>query len=450
MQSFLAIGSLLATAVFTHAAPSSLFPRAILKPTEDPFYQPPTDLGSLQPGEIIRSRTTPGPIGAAQQYTSINIQTSYQLLYRTTDALGNASAAAVTIIIPHNPSYDKVLAYQTAYDSSDPNCSPSYTLQQKSNETTYDPLFMAAALEKGWIVSTSDYEGLEAQYVAGLVAGYATLDSVRATLASGSVTGVSSNATYALWGYSGGALASEWALELQPSYAPELKFAGAALGGLTPNVTTVLQHVNKSIFAYQAFAGINGIAKAYPNVSDYVAQTLIPEKAAEYHAINFQCTNDTNAQNRLDFQDISTYFKGGFAALNDPIPQSVITYGASMGFRATPQAPLYVYKAIGDEISPVADTDALVSKYCAAGATIQYARNAVGEHVAEAILGSGGAFGFLMDRFEGKAVTPGCVTENVAVSSLDVSSFEGFGTELLAVLAVLLLQPLGPRSLQGI
>lgn len=200
MRPLLAVGSLLATAAFTFAAPSPLIPRAILKPSEDPFYQPPTNLASLQPGEIIRSRTTPGPIGAAQQYTSINIQTSYQLLYRTTDALGNASAAACTIIIPHNPSYDKVLAYQTAYDSSDPNCSPSYTLQQKSNETTYDPLFMAAALEKGWIVSTSDYEGLEAQYVAGLVAGYATLDSVRATLASESVTGVLPNATYALWG----------------------------------------------------------------------------------------------------------------------------------------------------------------------------------------------------------------------------------------------------------
>jgi hypothetical protein len=47
-----------------------------------------------------------------------------------------------------------------------------------------------------------------------------------------------------MWGYSGGSLATEWAAELQPTYAPELNFAGAALGGLVPNITSVLKTIN--------------------------------------------------------------------------------------------------------------------------------------------------------------------------------------------------------------
>jgi hypothetical protein len=187
-------------------ATPTVLAQTILKPTQNPFYQPPTDLSGYAPGDIIRSRPTPGPIGAAQKYFPIYIQSSFQILYRTTSALGDPVASMVTILIPYNAPCNKILAYQTAYDSSDPNCSPSYTLQQASDLTTYDPIFMAAALQKGWVVSTADYEGLQAQFVSGLMSGQGTLDSIRATLASGSLTGVRKDAVYALWGYSGGAL----------------------------------------------------------------------------------------------------------------------------------------------------------------------------------------------------------------------------------------------------
>ena len=78
------------------------------------------------------------------------------------------------------------------------------------------------------------------------MSGYATLDGIRATFNASDLYGMSSNSTYAMWGYSGGALASEWAAELQVQYAPEMRFSGAALGGLTPNITSVLWTINRS------------------------------------------------------------------------------------------------------------------------------------------------------------------------------------------------------------
>jgi hypothetical protein len=38
-------------------------------------------------------------------------------------------------------------------------------------------------------------------------------------------------------------------MELQASYAPELKFVGAAIGGVTPNVPNVYNSINHGPFA---------------------------------------------------------------------------------------------------------------------------------------------------------------------------------------------------------
>jgi hypothetical protein len=54
-------------------------------------------------------------------------------------------------------------------------------------------------------------------------------------------------------------LATEWATELQALYAPDLSFSGAALGGLTPNITTVLLSANGQSAAGLIPAGILGL-----------------------------------------------------------------------------------------------------------------------------------------------------------------------------------------------
>lgn len=82
-----------------------------------------------------------------------------------------------------------------------------------------------------------------------MVSGHSTIDSIRAAFHANSTLGwhIAADARYAMWGYSGGALASEWAAELQVQYAPEMNFSGAALGGLTPNVTSVLFSINGGV-----------------------------------------------------------------------------------------------------------------------------------------------------------------------------------------------------------
>lgn len=267
--------------------------------------------------------------------------------------------------------------------------------------------------------------------------GYATLDSVRATFKEAANSGLSANARYAMWGYSGGSLASEWAAELQPSYAPELNFAGAALGGLIPNVTSVLSTINGGPFAGLAFSGIYGLSKAYPNLTTFVQNDLIPSKSAEFYKIANGCLSQ--AASGGAFKNVYSYFKDGSRTTSQPIPKSVLAAGGQMGTHGVPQMPLFVYKAVADEISPGKDTDALVTKLCNAGAKIEYHKDILGEHISEAITGGPSALAWIKERLDGEPVSnAGCKTEVVALTSLDIETVGALGGELVALLQSLL------------
>lgn len=246
-----------------------------------------------------------------------------------------------------------------------------------------------------------------------------------------------------MWGYSGGALANGWAVELQPSYAPELRIEGAALGGTVPSVANTLKTINRGPFAGLAFSGINGLSKAYPNFTGWLDQNLVPSKREQFFDIATSCL--TGAGTQGIFQDVYSYFINGQNSLNEAVPASIVGRETTLGLRDTPLTPLYIYKAVGDEVSPVGDTDALVAKYCAQGGTIEYHRDLVGEHVTEAIFGSANAFGWVADRLRGEPVsTRGrCVTNNVIVSAINPNTAALLGAEVVAALKLLLGGELG-------
>lgn len=417
----------------------NLLRRAVVNPQDDAFYAAPANLSAYAPGDIIRSRPVPNSLAILGTFP-VNIKQADQLLYRTTDAKGNPQAVVTTVIVPTNADYTKHLSYQIEYDSAWTGCNPSVALQQgldpDSFAAQYSILLYIAALNQGWVVSTSDYEGSQAAFTAGKQAGQATLDSIRAVLKSESITGVVPTATNCMWGYSGGALASEWAAELRSSYAPELNIAGAALGGLTPNVAEVVHTINQGPFAGLAPAGIRGLAAAYPELADYLNEHLVPWKRGYFDRVLSQCT----ISDALDFvfQDIFSYFDNGEAILTDDIPLAVIKDGGTMGLHGTPDIPLHVYKAINDEVSLVADTDALVAQYCAAGVSISYEREELAEHLFEAVTGSAGALRFLIDRFNGVAPQQGCTTTSTATEVLDPANAPLYGQTIFDDLAALL------------
>jgi hypothetical protein len=398
-----------------------------LPPSKDPWYTAPADYESAIPGTILRVRAAPGNLTSSIP----RLAAAYNILYRTTDSRYLPAWAVTTLLIPQAPQNNShganaLLSYQIPYDSANVDYSPSYLLQSYLAARAAPILEIYQALSAGWYVNVPDYEGPLASYTAGVLSGHSTLDSVRAVLHAG--YGLSSNTSevkYAMWGYSGGALASEWAAELQVQYAPELNFAGAALGGLTPDVLNVINACNAQPCANQLPQGILGLISQFPDAEAYVRSQLRPSGPTNSSGF-LAVRNISTALEQVRFTNvnISSYFiSGSIANLTaNPILQRVVNSNGRMGYHGVPTIPLFVYKSINDELSPVIDTDRLVDKYCAVGASIQYERNTIGNHAQGFLNGNPDAFKFLTGVLSPNASVIPYNTCNTRNTSFNVSA----------------------------
>ncbi|QPG95518.1 hypothetical protein C2857_001050 [Epichloe festucae Fl1] len=380
----------LALALTARAAPAL--------PSVDPFYAVPDGLEKVSPGTILRHRTPPSRIGSPGRL--LKLRSSHQILYRTTDSLRRATATVLTVLVPPNANLSRILSYQVAEDAASINCAPSYALQlgAAANASATAALLdlgnIESALRRGWVVIAPDFLGPRAAFLANELAGNAVLDGVRAAFNSRPFTGIAAEAeagagadgpTVVLWGYSGGSLASMWAAELQPAYAPGLRIAGVAAGGAVPNITTVVSTVNGSPFAGLIPSGVLGLAAEY-DFDFLIDQHLLPRHRREFYGARDMCL----AGDILAYagRDVVGMFDDRSLVYTHPVAVDILARNA-LG-RRVPGAgtPLYVYKAVGDEISPVGETDRLVDAYCAGGATVQYERVLLSGHALLAVSGA--------------------------------------------------------------
>ncbi|KAK9772011.1 putative Triacylglycerol lipase [Seiridium cardinale] len=393
-----------------------------LPPSQDPWYTAPDGYENTTPGTVLRVRDNPSTSALVP-----NSSAAYNILYRTTDSNYQPSWAVTTLLIPavlsnttHNftggVAPGSLLNFELAYDSASVDMSPSYTFYTGR----LDPS-IPTALGLGWYVNVADYEGPLASFASGIQSGHATIDSTRAALDPR--FGISSDAKYAIWGYSGGALAGEFAAELQEQYAPEMQFAGVALGGLTPNsnFTNFIAINNEGPEVSLLINAILGLASQDAAAEEYIKsqlKTTGPYNATGFFAARMQNTTVDSVQ--YADQNLFDYFVNGSATFDDPVIQSMVDNYAVMGSHGVPQMPVFAYKAINDELSPVAETDALVQTYCNAGSNILYQRNTIGGHLAEYNNGHDDALAFITAVLDGSYSelynTSGCTIQNVTIA----------------------------------
>ncbi|ODA77923.1 hypothetical protein RJ55_06526 [Drechmeria coniospora] len=450
LAAFLAYSFSFAASVSRAAPPfAELLDRATgVLPSKDSFYALPEDLESVKAGTVLRHRPPPNPI-AAFGVLPANVKASHQILYRTTDSLGNATATVLTVLVPHKADLSKVLSYQVAEDAASIDCAPSYAFQLDHQTgpdkgtmlTQAELLLVGAALERGWVVIVPDFLGPKGAFLANGMAGYATLDGIRAAINSGSFTGIVKNPTVSMWGYSGGSLASLWAAELQPSYAPELEIAGAAVGGTVPNITTAVMSVNGKGAAGLIPSGVVGLMNQYPELVPVVDKHLRPRFRDAFYKVRRQCLRATTAQFRN--LDVVGMFDDRNLMYTNPTVVKILEANG-LGKGAIPKIPLFVYKSLKDEISPIGETDALVGHYCAGGARIEYQRDEQSMHNNLAIIAVPKALSWLIATMEGKNQPGECVTRTVFSSLLDRAALGVLPKILLDVLLDLLGKPVGP------
>ncbi|KAF2211977.1 hypothetical protein CERZMDRAFT_112261 [Cercospora zeae-maydis SCOH1-5] len=443
-QKWLHVFVLLAsTLVITNGLPQK---RATV-PASDPFYDPPAGFESASPGEILRTRTiTPSTFGLI---STLGVQ-SYQLLYRTTAVNGSAIAAVTTIFNPLGAKTDRFVSFHTAYDASATVCNPSYTYQlgaaQFDLTTSVEYLLLQVFLESGYIVSSPDYEGPDAAFSAGRISGTAVLDSMRAVKNFGTTLGFSTPTPKIVgYGYSGGSIASGWAAQLNPTYAPDVDVSGWAAGGVVANLTGTAVFIDDTLFSGFLPAAFNGLAKP----SSYAArlgpvleQIVTPSGKAQLDSVNQNC-----ASQLVTFAEKSV-LSTDFQSLGDRVlyQQDIASVLASqtMGNSDTekPIAPVYVYHASNDEIIPYANASTLVNSWCSKGVSVDFVTYAGGGHITTEIVGFPGAFQFLENAFAGTLGSSGCTTSTVLNGTLDPLAL-GLNLEPILVRLINALSALG-------
>ncbi len=394
-------------------------PAAAIPNTTDAFYLPPAGYESTEPGTILRTR----PIAPVSlQLFPMRVR-AWQLLYRTTDSAGDPYAAVTTVLMgDHGRPPTAILSYDSMIDAIAPNCMPSQVLQAGApwfdfagaggpfalSTTANEVPMIAAGLMQGWAVSVPDLGGVDNNFLTPREPGYVAIDGVRATQNFAELGPVGAQVPAMFWGYSGGGIATAWAAQVQPDYAPDMNVAGMAIGAPVADLLAAIRNGNGTAVAGLPPVGFAAMQQDSPEFAAMMDRVLTPEGKQLLAGAAASCTpQNLMSFPFLDFGDLLTVPLQD--VMDAPLTQRLIaerTLGAT-----APTAPVYVYNAVDDELSTIASSDHLVDRYCAAGTSVTYRRDvvpsAVSPHTFEWGLGAPAAFAWLKDRAAGLPLS-GC------------------------------------------
>jgi hypothetical protein len=391
-----------AAALAVLAAPASAG-AAVTPPSQDPFYSYSGPLSGLAPGTVLRTRSV--QISASSLPVPLS---ATQVLYRTQNQLGQPSATVATIIKPAAPIPVKLLSYQTFYDGLASTCRPSYTLRgggQGGATAGADEALILSYVDHGFTVVTSDYEGPTDDFGAGRESAYGTLDAIRAAEHE---LGLPAGTPVGLLGYSGGSIASEWASELQSSYAPELHIIGVAAGGVPVDYAHNLAYIDGSSgWAGAIPAILLGVSRAYHlDLSRY----LTPQGMQIENQVAQGCLNPS-AYPGLTFESMLQPRYRNWKQVRSLVDLFNV---AIMGTAGRPQEPMFLgvgnADGTGDGVMVAADVRELAYEYCQRGVTVQFSVYNGLNHDEAAAPFESAAQAFLQQVYAGQTPASGCAS----------------------------------------
>lgn len=400
--------------------------RYLPSPSPDPWYSsPPAVDPATAPGTILATRPVTIP-----PYNVRNFGRGWQVLVQSSDSRDRPEQTISTIIEPatpwNGPGPRPVVSFNATIDSLGLTCMPSYTLPFGFNLEM--PPFLQILADRGYAVVVTDFQGPRAAYAAGRANGRAVLDGIRAARAfvpPGGRDPLFADSRVVQVGYSGGGIATGWAAQLQPVYAPELTgvLVGSSVGGVPADYSDLFDTMDGTVGSGLYRAAVLGLAREYPELypllndaGDVVAHHLRDSCAAVNTASGafrapLSLLTDVNPRTDPVVQKVLARNRLGRA---DP------AHGADP--REVPTGPVQVWhgdasvpigpgpgsaQGPGDHFVPEWTARRLADEWCAAGADVEYTPVA-GEHIAAAYTAVGPALDWVDARARGVPFTAGC------------------------------------------
>jgi hypothetical protein len=385
-------------------------------------YTGSTPLAQVPPGTVLKTRFLQYHIAGI----ALPVQV-IQLLYRSAGALGQPTTNVTSVLETPLPPLGgpRVVSYQSFYDSLNPADEPSV---QIAGDVTLgglavdaEAVVVAPLLLQGYTVIVPDTEGQTADFAAGPEYGVNTLNSIRAATRS-PVTGLTTSTPIGLFGYSGGAIATDWAAQLAPSYAPDVnrQLLGAAEGGVLVDPAHNLTYVDgSSTWAGIIPMSIIGIARGFhvdvtPYLNSYGRQLYAALQKASIVNVLGQYPGLTFAQ----------LVKPQYAN-PDSIPVLVkVENELNLGSRPSATIPMFIGQGAngvlegtpgnkpgigpGDGVMVAGDVRTLARDFCASGTAVDYTEYDALSHVTTFPVWAPAALTWLSGLFAGSQAPNDC------------------------------------------
>jgi Secretory lipase len=271
--SLAAAGMLVATVVTAQAPGASASPAPLPS-----FYTVPSPLPAGAPGELISSE----PVSAPGLHG-----TMWRVMYHSQAIDGSDIAVTGLIATPDDaaPTH-KVVTWAHGTTGIADSCAPS--LDPASSEVV---LLSNGLLDKGYVVTATDYEGLGTPgrhpYIAGISEGRGTLDIVKTAVA---MPAVKASKDYIVWGHSQGGHAAMFAGHLAASWAPELNLKGVVAGAPPSQMLLINAALQKSPFKYYIGMAAAGLNAAYGDTLAPLESVLTPAGLEWLNNVDEGCT----------------------------------------------------------------------------------------------------------------------------------------------------------------
>ena len=406
----LAMAGLLGTA----ARPAQAAALAAAARAAFPGYTGGTPLAQVPPGTVLKTRTLYYHVAGIAVPVKV-----IQLVYRSAGALGQPTTNVTSVLEPPvSLGSPRAVSYQSFYDSLNPADEPSVQIAGGVSLggaiADAESIVIAPLLLQGYTVIVPDTEGQTADFAAGPEYGINTLNSIRAAISS-PLTGLTASTPVGMFGYSGGAIATDWAAQLAPSYAPDVNrlLVGAAEGGVLADPAHNLTYVSGStVWAGVMPMAIIGIARGFhiditPYLSSYgrtlystLQKASIANVLGQYPGLTFaqlvkpQYANPASipvlvkVENKLDT-----------GSRPSPTIPMFIGQGANGILEGTPGNKPGI--GPGDGVMIAGDVRTLARDFCASGTTVDYTEYAALSHVTTFPAWSPGALAWLDGLFAG-------------------------------------------------
>ncbi|WFD41380.1 hypothetical protein MPSI1_000006 [Malassezia psittaci] len=384
----------------------------ILSPSNDPFYQPPKGWEEQPLGTILRTRRI---VPALLTVKEVKVQDAYELLYRTSGTHETDAAVTVTtVLVPYNAQENKLVSVHSYVDSDGGDCAFSYTIQKGSEFPgdlfkDYQMLLMESILEAGYIVTVPDYQGSERAFAVGPLAGRQSLDGILATLRYAPLN-LTEDTPVVSAGYSGGAIATGFAAELHPTYAPTINAKGFGMGGTPTNMTALLLALDGTIYSSFDLIGLFGIAYANPDVLDWLQPRLTTKGKQALEYVRSHCQVESILRYPFSRVLSDDFVKGGKDLLQVPcIEPALQEYVMGVNRSHTPTAPVWMYHAQHDDVVPYDDVYRTGVRWAKHGANVHFETftSPLLAHTTAQLAGVPKVLFFLEDRFNDQPFAQG-------------------------------------------